>query len=78
MIYSPSSHAHDFLLSDKYNQSYLKNILALSSLIMAVNCLKLKKVNPFISFYLFIYLFDRDNANKHSVKTKHVTEVLHI
>jgi len=29
-------------------------------------------------FYLFIYLFDRDNANKHSVKTNHVTEVLHI
>jgi len=26
----------------------------------------------------FIYLFDRDNANKHSVKTKHVTEVWHI
>jgi len=31
-----------------------------------------------IKLYLFIYLFDRDNANKHSVKTKNVTEVLHI
>jgi len=28
--------------------------------------------------FLFFYLFDRDNANKHSVKIKHVTEVLHI
>jgi len=31
-----------------------------------------------VCIFLFFYLFDRDNANKHSVKTKHVTEVLHI
>jgi len=41
MIYSRSSHpigVYDFLLSDEYNQSYIKNVLAFPSVIMAVDC----------------------------------------
>jgi len=38
MIYSPGSHprgVYDILLSDKYNQSYIKNVLSPPSFIMA-------------------------------------------
>ncbi len=33
----PQTTPYDFFLSDKYNQSYIKNVLALPSFIMAVN-----------------------------------------
>ncbi len=52
MIYSPASYpGYDFLLSDKYNQSYIKNVLTLPSFVMAVNgveTLKLNKGHPSI------------------------------
>ncbi len=38
MVYSASSlPVYDFLLSDEYSQSYIKNVLALPSFVIAVN-----------------------------------------